>query len=49
MTNVSTTIAVGAVIVAAGYAKMGPEAALTLASILVIAGIALAVLRRKVT
>ena len=49
MTNVSTSIVVGAALVAAGYTRMGPEAALTLGCILVIAGISLAVLRRKVT
>jgi hypothetical protein len=49
MTQVSTAITIGAVIVIAGGITMGFEAAFTLGCILVIAGIGLAVVRRKVT
>lgn len=49
MTQVSTAITIGAVITAAGGIIMGFEEALIFGSVLVIVGIALAVIRRKVT
>jgi hypothetical protein len=49
MTNVSTSIVIGAAVVAAGYFRLSGEGLFTLGCVLVIGGIGLAVLRRKVT
>lgn len=49
MTNVSAAIVFGATVAAVATGQMTSDEGITLASVLVIAGIVLAVIRRKVT